>query len=177
MKQAAKYFMGTQVTKRNEYSAMTTGQLVKMFLSKWSGVRRNWMRENIFYFLACIPFIVSKRILSSSIHATPWASSSFSRVLLLLLPALICTSWESSACKYEWEAFGGSYDVDEKFTRPIYNLGGKGHNHWIELNIRSIDPIYCGDEKKEIVKIAVWQPVFMLINVSLHDNNHNCIAL
>lgn len=134
------------------HSGKTTGQLVEMYLSKWSGVRRNWMRENIFYFLACIPFIVStqaksRRILSSSIHASPWASSSFSRILLLL-PALICTSWESSAWKYEWEAFGGSYDVDEKFTRPIYNFRRKRQQslNWAQ---HSFDPIYCGDEKKK----------------------------
>lgn len=136
--------MGTQVSTRKV--------LTKMYLSKWSGVRRNWMRENIFL-LSCMHSFHRfntgklKIILSTSVHASAWASSSFPRVLLLL-PALICTSWESSAWKYEWEPYGGSSTSMKNLHDQSTILGRKAKNTRLSSILYSIDPICSGDASR-----------------------------
>lgn len=110
------------------------GQYAREYLSKWSGVRKNWMRENIFL-LSCMHSFhrfniqaKSRRIFSSSIVcALPWTSSfNFSSSSYSFSTCLNMHFMRKLLLKkmFVWCVYGiwGVLVVDEKFTRPIYNF-------------------------------------------------------
>lgn len=117
-----------------EHSGKTIGQLAALgkmyeYLSKWSGVRRNWMRENIFYFLACIPssFVRENRQNWEEFFPLQLCfTMNFVFYFLLLLLShffYLCLNMHfmrKFLLKYErveWVAFGGSSSsLRQKFT-------------------------------------------------------------